>query len=100
MSKEIVCVRDLNEVAASSFSSANNSKKGFEYRRVYHKGSVLKDALVAIGESLKESEVILITFGALGEEYKSFVTSITIRYDPAMTFASLCKLHMDKEMWI
>lgn len=48
--------------------------------------SVLIDVLVATGESLKESEVILVTLGALGEEYESFVMSITTRYNSAMPF--------------
>lgn len=47
--------------------------------------SVLKDALAAQGNNLKESEVILITLGGLGEEYESFVTSIATRYDETIT---------------
>lgn len=31
--------------------------------------AVLKDALAATGEKLKESKIILITLGVLGEEY-------------------------------
>lgn len=62
------------------------------------KVSILKDSLIATGETLKESEIILITLGALGEEYESFVTSITTRFDPDMTFASLCELLMDQDM--
>lgn len=56
---------------------------------------VLKDFLVAIGEGLKDSEIILITLGALGDGYESFVTSVTTRFDPAMTSTSLCELLMD-----
>lgn len=62
------------------------------------KVSVIKDALAATGEPLKESEVILITLGALGDEFESFVTSITTKYDSSMTFAGLCELLMDHEM--
>lgn len=61
---------------------------------------VLKDTLTTMGESLKESEIILIALGALGEEYKSFVTSITTRFDPVMTFVALCELLMDREIQI
>lgn len=58
---------------------------------------MLKDALVAIGERLKESEMILIMLGGLTEDYKSFITSITTRFDHSMMFSSLCEL-MDQEM--
>lgn len=61
---------------------------------------VLKDALATTGEKLKESEIILITFGALGEEYESFVTLIMTRYDHEMTFTPLCELLMDQKMQI
>lgn len=67
------------------------------------KVSVLKDALVATGKTLKESEIILITrftLGGLGEEFESFVTSITSRYDPQLTFSELGELLMDQEMRI
>lgn len=56
---------------------------------------MLKYALSVAGEKLKESKIILITLSALGEEYKSFITSITMRYDHEMTFATLCELLMD-----
>lgn len=59
--------------------------------------SVLKGALAATDKQLKEFEVILITLGALNEGYDSFVTSVTTRFDPGMTFASLCELLMDQE---
>lgn len=62
------------------------------------KVSVLKDAIVANGERLKEAKIILITLGALGEGYESFVTSVTTRYNPGMTFFALCELLMDQEM--
>lgn len=62
------------------------------------KVSVLKNALAATSEKLKESEIILITLGALGNKYESSVTSITTWYDPTMTIASLCELLMDQEM--
>lgn len=39
---------------------------------------VLKDALVATKEKLKESEVILIVLGGLSDEYEAFVTSLTL----------------------
>lgn len=61
---------------------------------------IIKDSLAATSEALKESEVILITLGALGEEFESFVTSITTRYAPSMTFTTLCELLMDQEMRI
>lgn len=60
--------------------------------------SVLKDSLAATGEGLKDSEIILMTLGVLGDGYESFVTSITTRFDPTMMFASLCELLMDKEI--
>lgn len=60
--------------------------------------SVLKDALAATGECLKDSEIILITLGALGEGYESFITSVRTRFDPEMTFASLCELLMDQDL--
>lgn len=62
--------------------------------------SVLKDALPARGERMKESEIILIALGGLGEEFESFVTSITTRDDPNLTFSTLCELLMDQEMKI
>lgn len=62
------------------------------------KVSALKDVLAVTSESLKESEIILIMLGALGEEYESFVTSITTRYDTSMTFAMLCELLMDQDL--
>lgn len=49
---------------------------------------VIKDTLAATGETLKESEVILIALGALSDQYKSFVMSLTTRYDHGMTFAT------------
>lgn len=52
--------------------------------------SILKDAMAATGERLKESEIISITLGALGEGCESFDASVTTRFDPEMTFASLC----------
>lgn len=61
---------------------------------------ILKGVLAATGETLKELEVVLITLGALSDEYESFITSITTRYDPTMTFASLCELLMDQEIRI
>lgn len=60
--------------------------------------SILKDAIAATGEHLKESEIILITLGTLGDGYESFVTSVTMRYDHSMTFSGLCELLMDQEM--
>lgn len=60
--------------------------------------SVLKDALAATDERLKEYELILITLVALGEGYDSFVTSITTRFGSKMTFSSLCELLMDQEI--
>lgn len=57
--------------------------------------SILKDAMAAIGETLRESEVILIALGALDDDYKSFVTSITTHFDKKMTFSTLCELLMD-----
>lgn len=57
--------------------------------------SMLNDALVATDEWLKESEIILITLGALGEGYDSFFTSIKTRFDLEMMFTSLCELLMD-----
>lgn len=47
---------------------------------------------------MKESEVILIARGGLTEDYESFVTSITTRFDHSMTFSSLCELLMDQKM--
>lgn len=60
--------------------------------------SVLKDALATTGEKLKESKIILIMLGALGEEYESFVSSIMTRYVHDMMFTTLCELLMDQEM--
>lgn len=60
--------------------------------------SILKDALATTGDILKEAEVILIALGALDDEYEAFVTSITTRFDPTMTFATLCELLMDQEI--
>lgn len=40
----------------------------------------------------------MITLGRLNDEYESFVTSITTRYDPSLTFSELCELLMDHEM--
>lgn len=62
------------------------------------KVSLLKDAIAMTRERLKESEIILITLGALGKGCESFVTSITTIYDLGMTFSSLCELLMDQEM--
>lgn len=59
---------------------------------------VLKDLLATIGEGLKDSELILIILGALGDGYESFITSIMTRFDPQMTFTSLCELLMDQEI--
>lgn len=59
---------------------------------------VLKDALAATGEKLKESEIILITLGGLGEEFESFVTALTARYDPSLIFSELGELLMDHDM--
>lgn len=64
------------------------------------KVSVLKDALTTTGETFKESNVVLITLGALNDEYESFIMSITTRYDLAMTFAFVCELLMDQEIRI
>lgn len=60
--------------------------------------SVLKDTLTATGERLKESDIILITLGAVGDGYNSFVTSVTTRFDQEMTFTSLCELLMDQDL--
>lgn len=62
------------------------------------KVSILRDSLVATGETMKESVVILIVLSALGDEYESFVTSITTRFDLAMIFFTLCKLLIDYEV--
>lgn len=72
-------------------------KGGLSMEDFITKISILKDALSSTGESLKESEIILIALGALGEEYESFVTSITARFDPAMTFSGLCKLQWTRK---
>lgn len=64
------------------------------------KVSILKDSLAPTGDTLKQLEIILITLGALGEEYESFVTSITTRFYHNMTFPMLCELLMDQEMRI
>lgn len=58
--------------------------------------SVLKDALAVAREKLKEYEVILLALGGLGNEYKSFVTSITTWFDHSMSFATLKHLLMDQ----
>jgi len=60
--------------------------------------SVLKDALAATGETLREFELILITLGALSDDYESLVTSITTQLDKKMTFSALCELLMDYEI--
>lgn len=75
-------------------------KGGLTMEGFITKVPVLKDALATTGETLKESEVILITLGTLGDEYEAFVSSITTRYGLVMTFASLCELLMDQEIWI
>lgn len=63
-----------NSIFACSYRKGDMSMEDF-----ITKVSILKDALAATGEGLKESEIILITLGALGDEYESFVTSITTR---------------------
>lgn len=59
---------------------------------------ILKDELAAIGQEMKESEVILITLGGLSEEYKAFVTAIATHYDPNLTFSELCKMLLDHDL--
>lgn len=48
--------------------------------------SVLKDALAATEEKLKDSEIILIALGGLSEDYESFITFIMTRFDHTMSF--------------
>lgn len=60
--------------------------------------SILKDALVATGEHLKDSKIILITLGGLTEDYELFLTSNTTRFNHSMSSSSLYELFMDQEM--
>lgn len=62
------------------------------------KVTVLRDSLVATGESIKESKMILVTLAGLGDDYEAFVTAITARYDPYLTFSHLCELIMDQDI--
>lgn len=62
--------------------------------------SILKDGLAAIVKWLKDYEIILITLGNLNEMYKSFVTSITIRFNHSMIFPMFCELLMDQNMQV
>jgi len=73
-------------------------KEGLSMNDFLTKVAVLKDSLAAAGDKLQESEVILITLGALGDEYESFVTAITTRYDESLTFTTLCELLLDYEV--
>lgn len=49
----------------------------------------LLDKLVVVGEVYKESEVIFSVINKLGVEYVPFVTSLTTRFNPIMTFIDL-----------
>lgn len=73
-------------------------KGGLSMDEYITKVTVLRDSLAAIGESIKESEMILITLTGLGDDYKAFVTAITARYDPELTFSHLCELLMDQDL--
>lgn len=59
--------------------------------------TVLKDALAATGEHLKETYIILIALGGPSMEYESFVTTITTRFDHSMSFSTLCELLLDQD---
>lgn len=52
-------------------------KRGLSMDEYIAKISILKNALASTGEGLKDSEIILITLGGLGNEFESFVTAIT-----------------------
>lgn len=64
------------------------------------KVAILKDALAATGQKLKETEIVLITLGGLGEDYESFVTANTTRFDPKLTLSGLDELLMVHEMQV
>lgn len=61
---------------------------------------ILRDALAATREKLKESEVILSTLQGMSDKYEAFVTSVTTRWDPNLTFSKLGELLMDQELRI
>lgn len=56
----------------------------------------LLDTLAMAGEPLSQSDIVLTVLGGLGVEYEPFVTSITTRYDSAMTFIDLQALLLDQ----
>lgn len=60
--------------------------------------SIAKDLLAFAEETLKESQIILITLGGLGEEYAPLVTSITTRFDHSMRFSTLKQVYLDYKM--
>lgn len=74
-------------------------KGGLSIEDYFSKISILKNALASTGEEgLKESEIILITLGGLGNEFESIVTAITTPFNPDLTFSGVCKLLMDHNL--
>lgn len=61
---------------------------------------ILRDALPATSEKLKESEVILSTLQGLNDDYEAFVISVTTCWDPNLTFSELGELLMDQKLRI
>lgn len=59
---------------------------------------LLLGSLIAVGENLSQSEIIIAVIGGLGIESESFVQSITTKFDHSMTNIDLQSLLMDKEM--
>lgn len=89
MSSEIVGFHNANTPTPPPSAASDHPESELSMEDFIMKVSILKDALAAISESLKESEIILIMLGVLGDENESFITSITMRYDPSTTFAML-----------
>lgn len=74
-------------------------KKGVMSMELY-KAHVQKmlDDLIAIGEIVKESEVVLTIIDGLEPEYTFFITSLTTRFDHAITSVDLQAIRMDQEI--
>lgn len=47
------------------------------------------DTLAMASEKPEQGDIIFTILGGLGPEYNVFVTSITTRFDPMMTFVDL-----------
>lgn len=61
-------------------------KEGLSMLAYIAKENRMNDTLATAGEIVSEGEVILTILGGLGMEYEVFVTLVTTRLDPSMTF--------------